>query len=97
MARIPKPSCDIIKQASSEDPNSKKILIMIRNHFYLINPYNEIQQFVGVNEIFRKLQACASDALQSHAIPLSLLSADDRDKWAEVNCVYHVKIKLIVI
>lgn len=85
MTRIPVLSCDRLHQASTADPGSNQILVMIQDHFYLINPYDHNHNFVGVTNIITQLEACVANASSSpKATPLSILTADNRDSWAKV-------------
>src|SRR5688572_12161661 len=94
IARIPKPRCDVISDPAPS-PASRKIYVVIHNYFYAITVYTppspaSAMQLLNVLDIERQLRAVVLDVEQrlakgETAVPIGVLSADDRDNWAKVH------------
>lgn len=92
MARIPKPSCDILsKPPQASNPEAQKIYIMIHNWCYAIPVYHPTSppKSVSVQEIETRIRSAVIDAEQrlaagERAVPIGALTADQRDKWMQV-------------
>ncbi|KAG6813949.1 hypothetical protein H0H92_005204 [Tricholoma furcatifolium] len=92
--RIPAPYCDIICSPPPPDsPDARKLLISIHNWFYAIDVYHQpesssnIPQLLSPREIAIRIRAVVLDVEQrlangEKALPIGVLSADDRDTWA---------------
>ncbi|KAG6856896.1 hypothetical protein H0H87_012477 [Tephrocybe sp. NHM501043] len=95
IGRIPAQFCDSISSPPPLDsPDSRKLLITVHNWFYTIDVYQEpssstdIPQLMTPQEIVTRIRAVVLDVEQrlakgERAIPVGVLTADDRDKWAE--------------
>lgn len=97
IARIPEPLCDTISEpphVTSRDARS--ILLMIHNWCYSVVVY-QIEEstsqpiLLSPGEIETRLRAVVLDvemrlANGEKALPIGVLSADERDRWAKV-CV----------
>ncbi|CAK5273818.1 unnamed protein product [Mycena citricolor] len=91
MARIPKPSCDILsKPPSATNPDGLKIYLMIHNWCYAMPIYElgSPSTLIDVGEIERRMRSIVIDverrlAEGETAFPIGVLTADDRDRWTE--------------
>lgn len=85
MTRIPQTDCDILHKASPSHPAARQILVFVQDHMFLINVLHPNGKFVGVNALVQSLRECVQSALSAgRAIPLGILTADNRDIWARV-------------
>jgi hypothetical protein len=97
VGRKPQPSCDILSEPAnpSIDPSARKVLVMLHNWFYTITVYHPPEssssrpRLLEPCEIASQLRAIMFDAEQrladgERAVPIGILSADDRDRWSEV-------------
>lgn len=104
IARIPKLGCDTLSQRCADD-NSGKVLVMVHDWCYTVDVYEpESKSLVGDNPSTRtllppktiesRLRQIVYDAHErllrgEQAVPVGLLSSDDRDIWAKVMKSYH--------
>ncbi|KAF8349055.1 acyltransferase ChoActase/COT/CPT [Amanita rubescens] len=104
VGRKPQPSCDILSEPAnpSIDPSARKVLVMLHNWFYTITVYHPPEsssarpRLLEPCEIASQLRAIMFDAEQrladgERAVPIGILSADDRDRWSE-NLAYLLTI-----
>lgn len=97
-ARIPAAECDSISEPPPIDsPDSRSILLMIHDWCYSVVVYqprkeNDIgsPRLFSPGEIEARIRAVALDvesrlAAGERPVPIGLLSADQRDKWAKVH------------
>jgi len=100
IARIPHLYCDVISTAPHPtDPSAQKLFLMIHGWCYTITVYRPASpssahqepqlQLIPAKEIEYSIRAIVFDAerrLQKgeRAVNIGVLSADTRDKWAEV-------------
>ena len=102
IGRIPQPCCDVLSETADLSTNSaaRKVLLMLHNWFYTITVYNpptsssSLPQLIKPQEIENQIRAAALDAEQrladgEKAVPIGVLSADDRDRWASVRVLYE--------
>lgn len=105
IARIPKFHCDVLsKPPSRSSPAAHKLLLMIHNWFYTVTVYHpgSEHQLLDVKNIDAQIRNVVLDVEQrlangEKAVPIGVLSADGRDRWAEVGvlvvpvpCAYQV-------
>ncbi|KAJ6513136.1 acyltransferase ChoActase/COT/CPT [Mycena sanguinolenta] len=91
MARIPKPSCDILsKPPRTANPEAQKIYVMIYGWCYAIPVYEPVSapRPVSVQEIETRIRFAVIDAQQRlaaghKAVPIGALTADERDRWTQ--------------
>ncbi|KAJ7678921.1 acyltransferase ChoActase/COT/CPT [Mycena polygramma] len=91
MARIPKPSCDILsKPPQASNPDAQKIYIMVHGWCYAIPVYYPAAppKLAGVQEIETRIRSAVIDAQQrldagERAVPIGVLTADERDRWTQ--------------
>ncbi|KAF8653605.1 hypothetical protein AX16_003849 [Volvariella volvacea WC 439] len=93
ICRIPKHFCDVISEPVADSQANQKILVMLHNFFYTITAYTpptstSSPQLLDVRDIEKQLRAIVIDVEQRLATgerptPIGVLSADDRDIWAE--------------
>ncbi|KAJ6531909.1 carnitine acetyltransferase [Mycena capillaripes] len=91
MARIPKPSCDILsKPPRASNPEAQKIYIMIRGCCYAIPVYHPSSppKLIAAHEIETRIRSAVVDAEQrlaagEKAVPIGALTADERDRWTQ--------------
>jgi carnitine O-acetyltransferase len=92
IARIPKPTCDILsKPARAGNPEAQKIYVMIHGWCYAIPVYDpdSASKPVSVQEIEARIRSAVIDAQQrldagEKSVPIGVLSADERDRWTQV-------------
>ncbi|KAG6821292.1 hypothetical protein H0H93_000152 [Arthromyces matolae] len=94
IGRTPAQYCDILSSPHLDSPDSQKLLLTIHNWFYAINIYrqpdapNVPPQLITPREIAMRIGAIVLDVEQrlargEKALPVGILSADDRDIWTE--------------
>ena len=92
--RIPQPNCDSLSpQPPPHVPNSRKLLVMVNDWTYAIEAYDENRSLLSVDIIEQRLRSVVQDAtrrIQSDekAVPVGVLSADHRDRWAKVRLTH---------
>lgn len=96
IARIPELFADILStRPPDSSPTTRKLLVAIHNFFYTITVYDppsnsdKFPTLKSVSEIDAQIRAVVLDVEQrlasgEQAVPIGILSADDRDKWALV-------------
>lgn len=103
--RKPQPFCDILSEPAnpSIDPSARKVLVMLHNWFYTITVYHPpdssspCPRLLEPREIASQMRAIVFDAEQrlsdgERALPIGILSADDRDRWSEVFLEFHEQL-----
>lgn len=95
-ARIPQPHCDIFSSSEPSSPASRQVYVNIHNFFYSFTVYHNSgdpssskKRLLKVLNISQQLHAIVRDVKQrlqsgEKAVPVGVLSADDRNKWADV-------------
>lgn len=70
-------------------PNKRKVVVLIHDFFYAIEVYDKKWSKVSPAEIEKQLLACVQDVelrlRDETATPIGVLTADHRDRWAEVS------------
>ena len=85
MTRIPQERIDLLHKASTSNPAARRIILLVRNHIFTVDVYDENGVFIGLSAMTERLQNCVAAALLSKpAIPIPILTADGRDAWAKV-------------
>lgn len=85
MSRIPQEKVDRLHSASPSNPAAHRITVLVRNHIFTVDVYNERGTFIGLSPMMERLRACVTAALSpKQAVPLPILTADSRDAWAKV-------------
>ncbi|KAK0193843.1 acyltransferase ChoActase/COT/CPT [Armillaria mellea] len=88
VARIPRPSCDILSTVPPPtDPSTYNIVVIVHGWFYRVTVMESPSVSTDVAHLARYLEAVVSDAEQrlldgEEPIPIGVLSADDRDTWS---------------
>lgn len=80
-------------KAAPTELSSRSILVLIRDWFYLLEILDDRMEPIEPKTIEARLRKVAYDvALRMKyggpAVPLAVLSADNRDRWAEVESLY---------
>ncbi|KIM26272.1 hypothetical protein M408DRAFT_330655 [Serendipita vermifera MAFF 305830] len=84
MTRIPQENMDRLHKASSSNPAARRITVLVRNHMFSVDVYDEKGSFIGVNAMTERLRECTAQAQQSKpATSIPILTADDRQTWAK--------------
>ncbi|GJE88614.1 choline/carnitine O-acyltransferase [Phanerochaete sordida] len=87
--RIPRPVCDQFSEVPTPaQPSARTLLVAARDWFYILEVVDEQQNPVSPAELERILREVAEDVSRrleegESAVPISVLSADHRDRWAE--------------
>ncbi|KAI0734125.1 acyltransferase ChoActase/COT/CPT [Fomitopsis betulina] len=89
ISRLPQPTCDALStRPSTVDHDARKILVMIHDWFYVVEVLDKDLRVLEPAEIERRLLAVVADvntrlSQGRAATAISVLTADDRDRWAE--------------
>lgn len=100
VSRIPEPFCDTISEPPlPTSRGARSILVMVHNWCYSMvvyqpsSPENSSSQYTLLQpgEIEARFRAIVLDiesrlAKGEKPLPVGVLSADERDRWAEVRC-----------
>lgn len=95
VTRIPEPICDTISEPPCRSsPEARAILLMIHNWCYSVTVYQKEEStsqliLLSPGEIEARFRAVVLDvetrlANGEKAFPIGVLSADERDRWANV-------------
>jgi Choline/Carnitine o-acyltransferase len=91
LGRIPQAHCDTFSEIPSPShPDAKKLLVMLHDWFYAVDVYDAQFKLLPVVEIERRLRSIVEhvkrrqEAGEIEAVPVGLLTADNRDLWAKV-------------
>lgn len=91
MTRIPQEKMDRLHKASQSNPAARRITVLVQNHMFSVDVYDKKGCFIGVSAMMERLRACATVASTSkRALPIPILTADDRNTWAKV-CILLMK------
>ncbi|KAH7930218.1 carnitine acetyltransferase [Leucogyrophana mollusca] len=88
ICRIPQPHCDALSTAPApSDTTSRQVILMIFNFCYTIDVCDSHNKRLPVDIIEQRFKSAVSDAQcrvrsGETAVPIGVLTADDRDKWA---------------
>ncbi len=103
VCRIPGVSCDSVSQPDPASPAHNKVHLMIRDWSYAITVYNRDNELLEARDIEYRLWCAVEDAQKravsgaEEAVPVGVLSADERDIWAKVVLVFTVEYYLLLI
>jgi hypothetical protein len=102
--RIPRRGCDsLAPQPPHSLPNARKIVLMIDDWIYAVEVYHTDGSPVSPVEIERRILETAKDfdarvRSGERAVPVGILTSDDRDTWATVRtehvCCVHAHMHL---
>ncbi|EKM58277.1 uncharacterized protein PHACADRAFT_26793 [Phanerochaete carnosa HHB-10118-sp] len=87
--RIPRPVCDEFAEVPPPTLSSARtLLVAIRDWFYILDVVDEHQSLVSPAELVYTLHEVVEDVSRrlkqgDVAVPISVLSADHRDRWTE--------------
>ncbi|KII85049.1 hypothetical protein PLICRDRAFT_45160 [Plicaturopsis crispa FD-325 SS-3] len=89
-SRLPQVGCDVLVPAPppNSSPDSRKLLVMVHDWCYAVEVYDSHDRYVPAESIEKRLQEVVLDAQArlangDTAVPVSVLSADERDQWAK--------------
>ncbi|KAI0264467.1 acyltransferase ChoActase/COT/CPT [Gloeopeniophorella convolvens] len=88
-SRVPQRGCDTLSlQPPLGSPNARKIVVLVNDWLYAVDVYGAGGALFSVGEIEQRLRGVVADAghrvaVGEKPVPVGLLSADDRDRWAE--------------
>lgn len=107
-ARIPKQTCDILSPvAVAPNPSAFKVIVNVHNWFYTVTVFEaasnlteSAHRLLSAQELERRLSDVVSDAARRYssgerAVPIGVLSSDERDKWAEVCTILETRYTVI--
>lgn len=89
-ARLPKPVCDVLSDIPPPDlPAARAILLSIHDLLYNVEVLDEQLRLLSANEIRSRVMSVIHDVAGrqdkgENAVPVCVLSADERDRWTEV-------------
>ncbi|KAI0833477.1 acyltransferase ChoActase/COT/CPT [Trametes gibbosa] len=87
--RIPRRECDRFSSPpGSTDPDARKILVMISDRMYAVEAMTHDGSPLPAAAIEKRLRAIVADvdarrSREERVVPVSVLSTDDRDRWAD--------------
>ncbi|KAI0635930.1 acyltransferase ChoActase/COT/CPT [Trametes polyzona] len=87
--RIPQRECDRFSVTPTPgDPNARKILVMIDDWMYAVEVASPDSNYIPAASIEQRLYAVVADVEArrrngERSVPVSVLSTDDRDRWAD--------------
>jgi hypothetical protein len=90
VCRVPHPTLDSLSQPPSPScPSARKVLVLLHDWCYTIDVYDTDWRPVPWEEIERRLGAVVRDVEErrgrgERAVPVSVLTSDERNRWAEV-------------
>ncbi|KAI0787668.1 acyltransferase ChoActase/COT/CPT [Fomes fomentarius] len=90
--RIPRHGCDCFAAVPSPtDPSSRKLLVMVADWTYAVEVIGSDGTPLTPPVIEQRLRAVVNDAQRrlangEHAVPISVLTTDERDNWAKARC-----------
>ncbi|KAH9935245.1 acyltransferase ChoActase/COT/CPT [Amylocystis lapponica] len=89
ICRIPQLQCDTFSSPPpTSSPNARKVLVILHDWFYAVEVLDQNLTPISPDEIERRLNAVVADVgarleRSETAVPVGVLSADDRDRWAK--------------
>lgn len=95
IARLPRSGCDVFSSVPSlNSPAARTIICVIRDWFYAIDVLDENQRPIPPGSLEIRIVQVVADAGKrleagEQAIPISVLSTDHRDTWAEVSYLMY--------
>lgn len=90
ISRVPQTRCDTLSPLPAPtDSDARKLLVLVHDWFYAVEVVDDDSRFLSSDELERRLSAVVADVVArlengEHAVPVCVLSADDRDRWTEV-------------
>lgn len=89
--RKPKPYCDGVTSTPfpSDNIHARRLLLTVHNWFYAVDVYDDKCRPLPPTSIEANIRSAVADAHARHqagetAVPVGVLSADDRDEWTKV-------------
>lgn len=82
--RVPLPGRDAVRQFSSD--NAKHIVVIHNNHFFSVDVYSKNGEQLSQDQLYQQLRSVIERS-PTLAPPVGILTANDRDTWAEVSKV----------
>ncbi|KAJ7593323.1 acyltransferase ChoActase/COT/CPT [Mycena floridula] len=88
IARIPRPSCDILSQSPVSNPNANQVIVMVHGFCYKITALSSNDSLLGFHDLERRILGVVRDveariSSGEKAFPVGVLSADSRNTWAK--------------
>lgn len=87
--RIPRPVCDEFSAVPpSSQPSARTLLVTVHDWYYLLDVVDDHQNLLSPSKLERMLREVVEDASErlargEVAVPISVLTADHRDRWTE--------------
>ncbi|OCH94373.1 acyltransferase ChoActase/COT/CPT [Obba rivulosa] len=97
ICRMPQPKCDALSMpAPPQSPHARKIIVFVHDWLYAIEVLDKDLQSLSPGEISRRISAVVGDVVErltqgEKAVPVGVMTADDRDHWAE-NLAYLLSL-----
>ncbi|KAK2174837.1 hypothetical protein NP493_772g02027 [Ridgeia piscesae] len=82
--RVPLPGRDAVRQFSSDD--AKHIVVIHNNHFFSVDVYGKNGEQLSQDQLYQQLRSVVERS-PTLAPPVGILTANERDTWAEVSKV----------
>ncbi|EMD31314.1 hypothetical protein CERSUDRAFT_163178 [Gelatoporia subvermispora B] len=89
ICRMPQPECDTLSlPAPPQSVHARKIVVFVHDWLYAVEVLDQELQPLKAGEIGRRLNAVVDDAEKrlargEKAVPVGVLTADDRDHWTK--------------
>lgn len=89
-ARIPHPGCDSFSHRPSQtDVSARSVLVSIHDWLYTVEVIDANDELLPVQALENRVRSIVSDVDRrltagEVAVPVSVLTTDERDRWADV-------------
>lgn len=103
ISRIPLPGCDMLSEPpSSSTSDTRSVTVLCKDFVYQVEVQDRDERCLPVGELEKRLwevveDVRARDAKGEKAVPIGILSADDRDIWAEVSAISDYSAKMAIV
>ena len=93
VCRIPRSECDTLSTPDKSSPHRNKVVVLLHDWIYSMDVYDGSTRNIGHREIEKRLRSIVLDVKDrvstgEKAVPVSVLTSDDRDIWTKVRCTF---------
>lgn len=95
VCRIPDLGCDRLSTPQASSVSKKKVMVMLHNWIYAVDVYDGRNTNIGHVEFEKRIRSVVLDVEKrmvsgERAVPIGVLTSDDRDIWAKVIILRHL-------
>lgn len=100
IARIPLPVCDALSEPpSSSSSDTRSVTVICKDFLYQVEVQDRNERCLPVLELEKRLWEVVEDVRAREgkgetAVPIGILTADDRDIWAKVRSPWRQALSL---